>query len=276
MTSIKALVACAVLAIGAAGSVSTLAQSGATLDFDAVRRNHPMPTDAQLREAQEALRPEIDRAMKAQVTRPSMPEIPASPAQMPPRAAEGSRLPLLPPHAEKKLKVPPANGFLDPALMNRAFGAASGSPPPSADAEFKLFVSFSIPARDLKSLIESAAEARATVVFRGPADEKDMSLQRFAQKLRALGVKYNRDIEIDPPAFQKYQITEVPAYVLAERMAAAREVEGCAPAGSYARVVGNVAPEFALNVMKSRAEQKIAGLAGIQLERLRHDREKRQ
>lgn len=276
MTSIKVLVACAVLAIGAAGSVSTLAQSGAALDLDAVRRNHPMPTDAQLREAQEALRPEIDRAMKAQVTRPSIPEISASPAQMPQRAAEGSRLPLLPPHAEKRLKVPPANGFLDPALMNRAFGAASGSPPPSADAEFKLFVSFSIPGRDLKNLIESAAEARATVVFRGPADEKDMSLQRFAQKLRALGVKYNRDIEIDPPAFQKYQITEVPAYVLAERMAAAREVEGCAPAGSYARIVGNVAPEFALNVMKSRAEQKIAGLAGIQLDRLRHDREKRQ
>jgi len=269
------LIRCAALSVAAAGCMPALAQSGQALDLDAVRRSHPMPTDAQLREAQDALRPEIDRAMRAQGTRQSIPIVSAPPARMPQQGAEGTRLPILPPHAEKMLKSPPVNGFLDPSLLNRAFGAASGSPPPGGDAEFKVFVSFSIPAKELKTLIESAAEARATVVFRGPIDEKDMALQRFARKLRALGVKYNRDIEIDPPSFQKYQVTEVPAYVLAERMAAARETEGCAPVGSYARVVGNVAPEFALNVMKSRAEQRIAGLAGIQLERLHRDREDR-
>lgn len=251
------------------------AQMPEILDFNAVRRNNPMPDAARIEEAQRAMRPEIERALNAPIVRPTLPDFSAQPAPMPTRGAEGTRLPMLPPHVEKTFKMPPQNGFLDPSLMNRAMNAVNQTPPINDEAEFKVFVSFSIPAKELKSIIENAAAARATVVFRGPADENDMALQRFARKLKALGVKYNRDIEIDPPSFQKYQVTEVPTYVLAERTAATREVEGCAPAGSYARVTGNVAPEFALNVIKSRAEAKIAALASTQLDRMEREREAR-
>ncbi len=251
------------------------AEDPITVDYDAVRRNNPMPSDARMNEALKAMRPEMDRALNSTPAKPmALPE-PAKPSVMPEAGASGRTInapsvPMVPPH----LLVRPTNtGTLDPAALAKAYESAGKPAPSKTDTEFLVFVSFAIPPVELKKLIESADEAKAVIVFRGPIDETDTSLRKFAAKIQTIGLKRAGEIQINPPAFTKYRVGQVPAFVLAKVAESATEQNGCAPAGSYASVDGLIAPEHALNIMKSRARADIAATAERYLEALKVKRQ---
>lgn len=234
-----------------------------TIDYDAVRRNHPMPGDARINEALKSMKPEMDRALSAPPVKPiAMPE-PAKPMALPSVGTVGRTInapdaPMVPPHL---LIRPAKGGVLDPSVLAKAYETAGKPAPAKGDSEFLVFVSFSIPSVELKKLIESADDARAIVVFRGPIDEADTSLRKFTARIQSLKLKRAGEIQISPPAFTKYRVEQVPAFVLAKVAESAAEQNGCAPAGSYASVDGLIAPEYALNIMKSRARADIAATA---------------
>lgn len=246
------------------------AEDPITVDYGAVRRNNPMPSDQQVADELKRMRPEIDRALAAPPAKPpALPE-PAKPPKLPDTPAAPRQIDI-PPHLLAKPKT--FAGTLDPSTLAKAYETATNPTPNAGDFEFLVFVSFSIPDHELKKLIENAAEANAVVVFRGPVDEEDTSLRKFMAKAKALGVKRAKDIQINPPAFTKYQISQVPAYVLAQVAESRKELSGCAPAGSFASLTGSISPEFALNVFKSRGSKEIATAAQGLLSKMQSRRE---
>ncbi|MDK9702357.1 MAG: type-F conjugative transfer system pilin assembly protein TrbC [Sulfuritalea sp.] len=254
---------------------SCRAEDVITVDYEAVRRNNPIPSDARMDEALKSMKPEMDRALNAAPAKPmAMPE-PAKPPALPETGTSGRLIrapdtPMLPPHL---LARPTKGNMLDPAALARAYETTARPAPSKTDTEFLMFVSFAIPPLELKKLIESAEEAKATVVFRGPIDKTDTSLRKFASKIQTLGLKRAGEIQINPPAFTKYRVAQVPAFVLAKVSESAAEQNGCAPAGSYASVDGLVAPEYALNIIKSRARPDIAASAERYLDALKAKRQ---
>ena len=244
-----------------------------TVDYDLVRQSNPVPNEAAVNDALERLRPERERALSAPPARPMNMPAPAKAPDIPDVRAKPMRIDALP----GKIGVPTptmttARPSLDIGQIARAYESVARPSGMDKDVDFRVFVSFSIPANDLRAMIEGAADAGATVVFRGPADEGDMGLQRFAAKLKAVGVTRAGEIQIDPPSFTKFRVGRVPAYVLSQRAASAKEIDGCAPPGAYAAVAGTMAPEYALNVIKSGAKGELAQAAERRLAALKAQR----
>lgn len=81
-----------------------------------------------------------------------------------------------------------------------------------------VFASFSIPKASLKMLLKQTAIAGGTVLMRGLVlSEGDNPKPSFAQtkfKTAALDVKKHEGFAIDPTIFRKYQVDQVPAFVI--------------------------------------------------------------
>jgi len=234
-----------------------------TPDIEAARNNFPMPSGERVRAELEKLRPTADKALNAPLAKPlSMPE-PAKPIRLPDSPKAG--LDIL---APQYLRAQAANAPpLDPAIIARALDAKS---PKSMkmDNTLLVFVSFSIPDTKLRRLLEMAADAKATVVFRGPADGTDLSSTRFVKKLKGIKPERLGDVEINPPLFTRFRIQEVPAIVLARLPESLNEQDGCSPPGSFASVTGGVSIEYALRLFDKQAEQDIAKIARRYLDRM--------
>lgn len=246
------------------------AEAPIAVDLNAVQRANPIPNDGQLRDELSRLRPEIDRALMVQPLKAQpVPDIRMKAADMSARSAKGIAVMVPPQAAESPQRIEGgAAPGLDLKEMAQAYDVASGirRSLPGAnglpqDSEFLLFVSFSIPEHKLRRLIEEAADAKATVVFRGPLDEGDTNLAKFGKRLRSLKPSRSGQLQIDPPAFIKYQVSRVPTYVLAKQIASGDEAGACAATGNYASLTGDVLPEYALHMMKERAAPPIAEVA---------------
>jgi conjugal transfer pilus assembly protein TrbC len=248
------------------------AQDAVTIDYEAVRRNNVMPSDERLDDALKARRPEIERALNTPLARPPVLPEPAKPTVVPDVRVTGRAI-STPPAPKHLLERPTNMGTLDLGSLAKAYASASSPMPSGFDGELLVFVSFSIPPPELRKLIESADEAKAVVVFRGPVDESDTSMRKFASRIRALGLRRAGDIQVNPPAFTKYRIEQVPSFVVATLAAGASETDGCAPVSSYASVDGLISPEYALNIIKSRARPDIAAMAARYLDAIKAKRQ---
>jgi conjugal transfer pilus assembly protein TrbC len=95
------------------------------------------------------------------------------------------------------------------------------------------------------------------------------SWQETWKVLAALNQGIGAEWIIHPEGFKQFKITKVPSIVLADGNTASVMEDGCARAGSYAALAGDVSIEQALGIMKVRGAPVISQLAVDRLGRLR-------
>lgn len=133
---------------------------------------------------------------------------------------------------------------VDPMQIAQRYREA-GVGQPKATRMLLVFVSTSMPEKALKMLGVQAKQAGAVMVLRGlkgPIDQPGV-LAETAKALRTVA-EAGADIQIDPKAFKRYNVTAVPTFVLADAE------EGCADEVCSAeahRLVGDTTLAYALD-----------------------------
>ena len=155
------------------------------------------------------------------------------------------QIPAVPPAAFPQVPRPGAPG-IDLEALARRHGQRVA---PAQRAPLYLFVSRSMPRAALLRALADAARARTVVVMRGFQED---SIARTRDWLHALGVA-GAGIEIDPGRFVRVRITQVPSRGLAQPVEdTALDAQGCAPAGSFRAVQGDVSLAHALTWLQER------------------------
>lgn len=164
-----------------------------------------------------------------------------------------------------KLEVPPevlnqkwAGAFngLEEKAMEAAKKGQSGPLAPFA------FASLSMPKDSLKNLARDAVKAGGGVVFRGL---KNDDFKAMRAELQGMGEGF----VIDPTMYQRFGITEVPAFVMPVEPIAPCNPNGCPPV-RFVKVTGNVTVEAALEYIRINSNEPDAkALADGFLKKLR-------
>lgn len=248
----RALALLAGLAIAAPFSMGwAQAPSGATVteaDIERAHRSQPAITER-----------DIERARRAH---PS------------PSNADVTRVQSLPSPRIDALPQPEtgtARPALDLGKLAEGFAAqASGQAQPSgltSGPRLLVFISLSMPEATLKRLFHQAAQARATLVIRGLAND---SLRDTFNRMQALNGSQRVAAQIDPQAFERYAVTRVPSFVVTQEADSATPCKNaqCAPATDFALVAGDVSLDYALTHIGQHAS-RFATDAGIFLQRLK-------
>lgn len=150
------------------------------------------------------------------------------------------------------------------AAQSDAMAQAQGL---TAGPGFFIFVSLTMPRATLQRLIDQAARAKATIVIRGFANG---SLRDTVTQVQGLIGKQQVAIQIDPLAFDRFAITQVPSFVLVRdgTRPVACANGSCAPADSFLRSTGDVSLDYALEHMQ-RSAPAFAPAAELFLKRIR-------
>lgn len=129
-----------------------------------------------------------------------------------------------------------------------------------------VFVSLSIPREALQRLIDQAERAGATLVFRGL---KGDSMMKMGEEIKAIVGDSNVSVAIHPPAFQQFNVSRVPAVVIAKPEASSVLDSGCSKAETFVKVTGDVSLDYALEHIerKSPAWADVARLYGTRIVR---------
>ena len=216
-------------------------------DMDRARLRNPTPTDAEL----------------ARVPIPGAVDIDA----LPKASQSGSR----------------TVNFGDVAQGYEAVRAATQSPLwPASTASLIVFISFSMPQPTLERLTDQAESSGATLVLRGLVNG---SLRETVTRCQALIGQRHVAIQIDPQAFDRFAVVQVPTIVLVTANAlnapapenrsasgalpVARTCAGarCGDEPGFASVQGDVSLAYALRMIAAR-DQRFASPAKVLLRRL--------
>jgi conjugal transfer pilus assembly protein TrbC len=169
---------------------------------------------------------------------------------------------------EVRIDVPPALSAKRTVDLEALASQFNGGRPAvqKTGSDLMVFVSLSMPEHVIKVMARQAKEAGAVMVMRGL---KAGSWQETWKALAALNQGIGAEWIIHPEGFKQFRITKVPSIVLADGNTASVMEDGCARAGSYAALAGDVSIEQALGIMKVRGEPVISQLAVDRLGRLR-------
>jgi type-F conjugative transfer system pilin assembly protein TrbC len=115
---------------------------------------------------------------------------------------------------------------------------------------FYIFVSLSIPPKNLKFIALEARNHGATLVLRGL---KENSYQKTAQYLQKLISETGIGMIIDPTLFTKYSVNVVPTFVLAAKEEICPSNMNCKP-GRFDKLTGNVTAKFAFEKFQKEGE----------------------
>lgn len=117
------------------------------------------------------------------------------------------------------------------------------------EINFYMFASFGLSDNILRQMIDYAKTYNGTIVLRGLENNSFKSTAEHIQKL------VNEDEEaaiiIDPILFTKFEIKQVPAYVIVKQEACATQMS-CS--NSYDKISGNITPKFALEKFIEKGE----------------------
>lgn len=228
-----------------AAHADTAADTARALD-EASRSAATSATPAQTREAErsageamknEALRRESDKAFAGMVITPTAP--PALPA-----SATTERLDL-------------------DALMKRHAQLAQGGKPSDAD-DLLIFVSTTMPAASIKTLIRQAQAAHGVVVLRGLVKNSFKETKAFFNA--HADPNHAPPIVIDPTQFKRYGIAQVPAFVITNAACIDHEPACQETAPTWSAAFGDVGLDYALehlarhHVLGARAAHHLAEL----------------
>jgi conjugal transfer pilus assembly protein TrbC len=169
---------------------------------------------------------------------------------------------------EVRIDVPPALSAKRTVDLEALASQFNGGRPAvqKTGSDLMVFVSLSMPEHVIKVMARQAKEAGAVMVMRGL---KAGSWQETWKALAALNQGIGAEWIIHPEGFKQFRITKVPSIVLADGNTASVMEDGCARAGSYAALAGDVSIEQALGIMKVRGAPVISQLAVDRLGRLR-------
>jgi len=168
-------------------------------------------------------------------------------------AIDGAGVSGLPAVPELRNLPPPAASAPDLAALAPAHrpsvpGGNSANPDVP---ELMVFVSFSLPRETLQRIVHQSERSGAVLVLRGL---KGHSLTQTGEEIARLVGERNVTVLIHPPAFQQFQVRQVPSLVLARPGSAAKIAEdGCAPAASFIRIDGDVGQDYALDQIERQA-----------------------
>ena len=139
--------------------------------------------------------------------------------------------------------------------MRLSTGTQPSAGPIQQSPQLLIFISLSMPEPTLDRLVEQAAHAGAGLVLRGLAEG---SLTRTVARLQRLIGQRATSIQIDPQAFDRFGVRQVPTFVLTTANAGAT---GCAPGLCDQRHVmasGDVSLDYALSVFERSAPDHAA------------------
>jgi len=114
-----------------------------------------------------------------------------------------------------------------------------------------VFISLSMPEATLKRLVNQAARAKASLLIRGLLNG---SLRDTVARTQALLADQSVAFQIDPQAFERYAITQVPSFVLVRDGASSTPCPNgsCSPPNDYVRLAGDVSLDYALSHIQHR------------------------
>ncbi|WP_235578136.1 type-F conjugative transfer system pilin assembly protein TrbC [Pseudorhodoferax sp. Leaf267] len=166
--------------------------------------------------------------------------------------------PPAPPSAPNLVALPQplARPSVDLEALARGYAsraeAQAADPGLHAGPELIVFVSLSMPRPSLERVLDQAAQAGARVVLRGFVQG---SLRQTVTQLQALIGPRRIAVQIDPPAFDRFGITQVPSVVLVRDGTRPPPCAAghCAPPGEHLRVAGDVSLDYALAHMQRTA-----------------------
>jgi conjugal transfer pilus assembly protein TrbC len=195
---------------------------------DAGPGGHPLFADADMRRARARNRTPSDEEVRRQ-TAPAAPRI--------------DRLPQPAKHTPVDIEAL-ARGF-DAQVQSASLRRATG---PS----LMVFISFAMPEAALARLVEQASRTQATLVLRGLVDG---SLVRTASRVHSLIGTRKTAVQIDPQAFDRYAVAQIPSFVLTREDASAMPCATglCPPAEGYVIVAGDVTLDYALRHIRRTA-----------------------
>lgn len=214
------LVAITLLVFGLHAS-EALGREVTEADIEAARSSAPTVTEDDIRRAQE----KYAKPPAAASPRPAM-NVDAIPVPITPAEVDLGAL------AERFRQLPSATPEIPtPALV--------------------IFLSFSLPEPTLVRLIAQAERLQAKVVIRGL--HKESLKETVAATRRLIGVR-RVAVDIDPQAFTRFGVLEVPSFVAIKAGASLRECGSgaCIAPDAFALVAGDVSAEYALEYIARR------------------------
>lgn len=153
----------------------------------------------------------------------------------------------------RKPEAPKLENFPQPAIkaspsdLAQQFSKPPVMPIRTATHELMVFVSFSMPPESLQRIVQESERTGAHIVFRGFKGDKLMEMSKHIANL--IGT-HRVEVSVNPPAFNQFQITTVPALVIALPTASEGLDNGCAQATQYIKVTGDVGQDYALDLIE--------------------------
>lgn len=110
-----------------------------------------------------------------------------------------------------------------------------------------IFATLSMPKSTLKQLVTDVRKIDGAIVLRGFYEG---SYKKTYQKIQELGLS-DGNIQVNPAAFHKYKITQVPSFVVVKKLGAneSLDLDGCVLPNEYIKITGDVSLGYALEKM---------------------------
>ncbi|MES2260625.1 MAG: type-F conjugative transfer system pilin assembly protein TrbC [Pseudomonadota bacterium] len=166
-------------------------------------------------------------------------------------------------HRIERLPQPLSITGTDLAQVARGYEAAGiGAAPVMNGTRLIVFISLAMPEGALRRLIADGARSGAVLVLRGL---EGGSLVKTAARIRQLSGGRQGAIQIDPQAFSRFGIQQVPVVVLAREPGVARGCQdaSCVSDASFVSVGGDVSLAYALEYVERSAPRFRADAARL-------------
>ncbi len=160
-------------------------------------------------------------------------------------------------------------------LMNQAQEHGQTIANPMANKEgpqLYIFVSFSMPDITLRRLLTQAERIEGSLILRGLVND---SMAKTKDKIAELlevdaqgNTRFTNGLAIDPTLYQRFDITQVPTFVLTNQPAERCSNDGC-PSTDYVRLSGDSTLEYALETMAREAPDSMKDSAKTLLVRMK-------
>ncbi len=142
-------------------------------------------------------------------------------------------------------------------LLNQAQDQPlSTSTATKAGPQLYVFVSTSMPDITLKRLLVQASRIKGSLILRGLVDgDMGKTKEKIMQLLEAdtMGnTQIDGGLSIDPTLFERFDISQVPSFVVTNTPAERCSKSGC-PSTDYARLSGDIKIEYALETIAREA-----------------------
>jgi conjugal transfer pilus assembly protein TrbC len=144
-------------------------------------------------------------------------------------------------------------------LLEQHSASSTTTEPDAARSAVWVFVSFSMPNASLEALLDASAKTGAPLVLRGMVDG---SMKRTLERLHDLTKRVTQDgqqptVTIDPTAYARFAVDQVPSFVFALEPIRPCERDTC-PTPLHLKVSGDVSLSYALDMMSRQAKSPAA------------------